>query len=178
MPRLPKSLWPAAGAIGALLACAGCGNGFSVPNQPDASSQLPARWARIGTSTVARVPSGGRIRVTLVAYNPRVHEHAPRGPNQPVAGLRLLIRNVSKQPVSTGPPSRFSSLVSIDALDENSIAPKHGPCAGPFQSTPIRLRPGQSMRGCVPYSYPPDEPPLEFVFEFNQHAGKRWGLPH
>lgn len=168
---------PALATIALAAGVAGCG-GFSVPNQSDTGSHLPARRLHIGKSAVKRPPGGGRLRITLLTYDPRVREHSSSEPGQPVAGLELRIRNVGKRPVHVGPPARYSTLLGIDGVGENPMAPRHGPCAGPFQSTPIRLKPGRSSHGCIPYSYPTNEPPLEFIFSFGKRAVHGWILPH
>jgi hypothetical protein len=170
-----RPLVPTACAIVALT-CAGCG-GFSVGSQPDSGSQLPARKLRIGHSAALRPPGGGRVKVTLVSYDPRERERSAREPGQAVAGIELRIRNVGKRPVRAGSPARYATLLGIDGLGENSMAPAHGPCAGPFQSTPIRLAPGKSAHGCIPWSYPSNKPPFEFIFGFSKHSVHGWILP-
>jgi hypothetical protein len=174
---MPRALPLAVCALGALTACAGCG-GFSVPNEPDSGSRLPARQLHIGRSAALHPPGGGRLRVTLVSYDPRERERSAREPDQPVAGIELRIKNVGKRPLRLGPPKRYATLLGIDGLGENAMAPASGPCAGPFQSTPIRLAPGKATHGCVPWSYPTNKPPFEFIFAFNKRATHGWILPH
>jgi hypothetical protein len=175
MPRARRSLPVAAIATGAL-AFAGCG-GFDVPTQSDAS-RLPAGRIRIGVSAVQRPPDGGRVRVTLLSYNPRERQRSAEEPGQIVAGIRLRIRNVGKTVVHASPPARFAVLLGIDGVGENKIEAPRGPCSGPFRSTPIRLAPGRSAQGCLPYSYPANKPPFEFVFGFGTGAEHHWLLPH
>jgi hypothetical protein len=172
-----RTLLSAACALGALTACAGCG-GFSVQDQGDGSSGLKAGQIKLHHHTVLKAPGGGHLRVALTSYDPKVRERSPSEPDQPVAGFRLTLRNVGKKPLRLGPPQRYVTLLGIDGLGENAVNLAKGPCSSPWQAKPIRLRPGKSTKGCVPYSYPTDKPPFEFIFSFSKHSVNGWILPH
>jgi hypothetical protein len=176
MARVPPKACLAALMAGVLACCAACG-GFSVPTQGDAGSGPVSGPVRIDRSTVEGASHGGRLQVTLLSYDPRVHESSGLALVPLVAGLTLRIRNVGTSAVAIGPPAGYATLALLGKLGASPIHPRQGPCAGTFSTTPIRLARGQATHGCLAYAYTSDDPPFEFLFGVAKGASYGWYLP-
>lgn len=160
-----------------LVFCSACG-GFSVPTQGEAGSGPASGPVRIDRSTVERAPRGAPLQITVISYDPRVHESSGMALVPLVAGVTVHIRNVGTSPVAIGPPGDYATLELLDNVGASRLETRRGPCAGAFAKTPIRLAAKGATTGCLPYAYTRDDPPFQFLFGFGKGAEYGWPLPH
>ncbi|SRR6266480_4292928 len=128
----------------------------------------PPRGLRIGSSVVQSAPGGSKVRVTLVRFTRFVAEPAPP-PFTRVAGVTLRFTNLGSADVRARRPIYYSVLrVEPASFGYDEVPHASGPCGGRFYRSPLRLKPGETVTGCIPYEVGKLEvgSTLEFAFGF------------
>jgi hypothetical protein len=128
----------------------------------------PPRGLRIGASVVQSAPGGSNVRVTLVRFTPSVAQPAP-SPSTHVAGVTLRFTNLGNAEVRARRPTYYSVLrVEPAGFGADEVPHATGPCGGRFYRSPLRLKPGATVTGCIPYALAKLEvgSTLEFGFGF------------
>jgi hypothetical protein len=106
--------------------------------------------SEIGKTKLATASGGVRVRATLVGFTPVVHEPSP-DPTQHISGVTLRLQNVGRSTYGDGTPADVTVLLLPSTIGADVAKNEKGPCGGSFYQTPLKLAPGASVSGCIPF---------------------------
>lgn len=166
----PASAKSRAGTAGSAPAGSGGGSG----------SSAGARQATLGHSLTLQGNGGESLAVTAE----KVIDPLPVGsadqadPGQRYVGVQITLRNVGSAPYSDS-PSNGATLISNANEQAQSTIVSGGPCGNDFQSS-VKLAPGTTQQGCVPFQLSDGQ--IAKTFQFTLDSGfanqtGQWTLP-
>jgi hypothetical protein len=135
--------------------------------------------SEIGATKVVRSPGGVRLRVTLVAFRSNVGAVTDNAQAH-VATVQLRIVNTGKSTYRDDALTEITILDDSDTAGDNSddvVSNPPQPCAKSFYATRLRLAPGASIQGCVPYDVGNAETPIKFALGPGGYGSTDWSLP-
>src|SRR5690349_19882683 len=116
-------------ALTCAVVSAGCGGGSSTSGTASTAATSSRRVA-VGTSAVQPAPKGTMAKVTLVSYQPQVHESSGDILAPGVFGVNLKVANVGNKTLSAKSPNYYSVLHLSNTAGALTVAHASGPCGG------------------------------------------------
>jgi hypothetical protein len=164
--------------LAALMLLAGCSlqrEAKHIP--PKASTDTSPDQGPIGTPITIR---GGELQYAVEARVTALHDPVSASPadatNQQgarFAGVEISLRNIGERAYSES-PLQDSALLLAGGGKADPVNLLGGPCGGRFPLQ-LRLRPGQSAGGCLPFEVPPGARPSQFTFALDSGFGPEKG---
>jgi hypothetical protein len=188
-PRHPRALRPAVAGIAVLAACltvGACGTQTIVRTvttngsypAASASTAAPAsesessgqtEQARVGDMLSVSGQDGERLDVTV----DQVMDPLTVGPDdqadagQRYVGVQITMKNSGSVPYSDS-PSNGATLLSSSGEQATGEIVSGGPCGNDFQSS-VKIAPGDSEQGCIPFELPDGQ--TAGTFQFTPDSG-------
>lgn len=141
---------------------------------PNTSTATRGR-SEVGRTKLLRASGGVRVKVTLVAFTPQVNEPSPDSMAH-IAGVQVRITNVGSSVYRDGSPSEVSLLLLTNTVGADVAKGEQGPCGGPFYQTPLRVPPGKTVEGCIPFEVPSGATVASYKLTPEGEAGGSWSL--
>lgn len=147
----------------------------------DFSSSAPARKGgptEVGKTKDVPAGHGIKLRVTLLAYKPNagpVNDDAMAH----VSTVTLRIVNPSSKSYTSDPLSAITILhdtAGAGASTDDSKTNGSQPCSRSFWAQKLKLAPGASVKGCIPYHVGDNEDVVDFNLGPGGGAGVTWKL--
>jgi hypothetical protein len=135
--------------------------------------ERPASDRDVGKVAVQSGPGGTKVRIGLVRYLHSVDEPSGSSILHNVVGIVLRIDNLSGKQLRAKNPPYYAVLHEPSTAGADVVPNAKGPCGGAFYRKPLRIAPGHSAQGCIPYAVGP--PPVDFRFGFGVRS-ETWRL--
>jgi len=142
---------------------------------PSDFAQNPAKspGSEVGKTKLATASGGVRLKATLVAFRPNVNEPSPDA-SQHVSGVQLRIQNAGRSTYNDASPADLSVLLLPSTAGADVAPNERGPCGGSFYRTRLRLAPGASAQGCIPFEVPSGVTATSFRYTPKGERGTSW----
>lgn len=132
--------------------------------------------SEVGQAKIVQADGGVTLKVTPLTYIANVGESSG-DPGSHIAGIRLKITNVGSRLYRDGKPGRLSELrLDTGMLGTPPHRVEHAPCGGSFYRTPVRIAPGATSEGCIPYEVPDGAQAHFFSFAPDTQPTTNWSL--
>lgn len=177
----------AAATLGVAIVLCGCGTQTIVKTvtttKPAPSTSTPtstssssaSQRARIGDTLTLAGTDGESLAVTVnqVVDPLQTGEFDTPDPGTRFVGIQITLRNVGSKAYSDSPSNGATLLSTTDEQADTALVTS-GPCGNEFQSS-VKIAPGDTQRGCLPFQLSKSQRPGTFQFTLNSGFADQTG---